>query len=151
MSSMKQPHHHYLLGHFAASPARHGVLLSADVCSWTFAPHLAGYHPEGYGRTTALLMAGAVRMQVPTWSLIEQQAGMEVLEGYVLRPGQSPASSPHTALPTERHVETASPVVLYRDTNSWCPSCERVRRRPAVNSSTSTSCSSCCMCVQYRV
>lgn len=87
-------------------------------------------------------------MQVPTWSLIEQQAGTEVLEGYVLRPGQSPASSPHTALPTERHVETASPLVLYRDTNAWCPSCERVRRRPAVASSTSTSCSSCCMCVQ---
>lgn len=65
--------------------------------------------------------------QVPTWESIVEQAGSDVLEGYQLRPGKSPGSSPHPALPTERHVTTESPVVLYRDTNAWCPFCERVR------------------------
>lgn len=44
----------------------------------------------------------------------------------MLRPGQSPGSAPHPALPTQRHVETDKAVVLYRDTNAWCPFCERV-------------------------
>lgn len=42
------------------------------------------------------------------------------------RPGQSPSTAP---IPSSLHKlppDTAPPVLLYRDTNSWCPFCERV-------------------------
>lgn len=44
----------------------------------------------------------------------------------VRRPGQSPSTAP---IPSSLHKlppDTAPPVLLYRDTNSWCPFCERV-------------------------
>ena len=44
----------------------------------------------------------------------------------VRRPGQSPSTAP---IPSSLHKlppETPPPVLLYRDTNSWCPFCERV-------------------------
>ncbi|HEY9635064.1 MAG TPA: glutathione S-transferase family protein [Coleofasciculaceae cyanobacterium] len=44
----------------------------------------------------------------------------------VHRPGQSPSTAP---IPSSLHKlppDTAPPVLLYRDTNSWCPFCERV-------------------------
>ncbi len=44
----------------------------------------------------------------------------------VRRPGQSPSTAP---IPSSLHKlppDTAPPVRLYRDTNSWCPFCERV-------------------------
>ncbi|GAA6616884.1 glutathione S-transferase family protein [Scytonema sp. NUACC26] len=42
------------------------------------------------------------------------------------RPGQSPSTAP---IPSSLHKlspETPPPVLLYRDTHSWCPFCERV-------------------------
>ncbi|MBV9384901.1 MAG: glutathione S-transferase N-terminal domain-containing protein [Chroococcidiopsidaceae cyanobacterium CP_BM_ER_R8_30] len=44
----------------------------------------------------------------------------------IRRPGQSPSTAP---IPSSLHQlppDTILPVLLYRDTNSWCPFCERV-------------------------
>ncbi|MBD2100407.1 glutathione S-transferase family protein [Leptolyngbya sp. FACHB-261] len=42
------------------------------------------------------------------------------------RPGQSPSTVPIASSLHKLPTDTAPPVVLYRDTNSWCPFCERV-------------------------
>lgn len=44
-----------------------------------------------------------------------------------MRRGQRPGTAPHPTLPTQLEVHSDKPVVLYRDTNAWCPFCERVR------------------------
>eukprot|EP00878_Enallax_costatus_P010386 GHUV01010839.1.p1 GENE.GHUV01010839.1~~GHUV01010839.1.p1 ORF type:complete len:474 (+),score=103.97 GHUV01010839.1:86-1423(+) len=51
-----------------------------------------------------------------------------ILEGYTLRPGQVPAAAPTSTLPTrpDSFQRSSKPVVLVRDTNGWCPFCERV-------------------------
>uniref|UniRef100_A0A383VDH2 GST N-terminal domain-containing protein n=1 Tax=Tetradesmus obliquus TaxID=3088 RepID=A0A383VDH2_TETOB len=51
-----------------------------------------------------------------------------VLDGYQLRPGQVPAAAPTSTLPTrpDSLKRSNKPVVLVRDTNAWCPFCERV-------------------------
>ena len=78
-------------------------------------------------RRSRLVRCGAV-VQAPSWREIEQAAGSDVLKGFVLRPGQAPGTAPHSVLPTERITHSPDkPVVLYRDTNAWCPFCERVR------------------------
>ncbi|AKG21429.1 glutathione S-transferase family protein [Calothrix sp. 336/3] len=44
----------------------------------------------------------------------------------IRRPGQHPSTAP---IPSSNHnllPDTKPPVLLYRDTNSWCPFCERV-------------------------
>ncbi|CAL8470974.1 g10516 [Coccomyxa elongata] len=53
-------------------------------------------------------------------------AGASALEGYVVRRNEVPRSAPTPTLPTEADAETDKPVLLYRDTNAWCPYCERV-------------------------
>ena len=37
-----------------------------------------------------------------------------------------PGTAPHPTLPTQLAVSSTKPVVLYRDTNAWCPFCERI-------------------------
>lgn len=56
-----------------------------------------------------------------------------VLDGYMLRPGQVPAAAPTSTLPTRPDSLSRSkkPVVLVRDTNAWCPFCERVSHNGA--------------------
>ena len=67
------------------------------------------------------------------WAEIEERAGRAFLDnGYHVRPGQQPGTAPHPTLPTLEDAVGEAPVLLYRDTNSWCPFCERVR--PAVPS-----------------
>lgn len=64
------------------------------------------------------------------WREIQQQSGTDVLRDYVIRRGQAPGTAPHPVVPT--HCMTAphwKPVLLWRDTNAWCPFCERVRTR----------------------
>lgn len=80
-------------------------------------------------RSAAICSASADTKDVPTWTDIEHGAGADVLEGFVVRPGQAPGTAPHPVIPTQRVTESPNnkPVILYRDTNSWCPSCERVR------------------------
>ena len=64
------------------------------------------------------------------WDEIGERAGSDVLQGYQLLDHSSTFGQPRTAptrvLPTEESTTTDRPVLLYRDTNAWCPFCERV-------------------------
>lgn len=65
-----------------------------------------------------------------TWQQIDEEAGPSILEGYQLldhspHDGQ-PRTAPTTVLASDESTTTDKPVLLYRDTNAWCPFCERV-------------------------
>ncbi|ARV60006.1 glutathione S-transferase [Nostocales cyanobacterium HT-58-2] len=63
---------------------------------------------------------------VSTWEQILETAQKNTSARRVRRPGQSPSTAP---IPSSLHKlppDTAPPVLIYRDTNSWCPFCERV-------------------------
>lgn len=66
-----------------------------------------------------------------SWEEIGERAGSDVLYGYQVLDNSSRKGQPRTAptkvLPTEESTTTDKPVLLYRDTNAWCPFCERVR------------------------
>jgi len=66
-----------------------------------------------------------------SWEEIGKRAGTDVLQGYQMLDHSGHTGQPRTAptrvLPTEESTTTDRPVLLYRDTNGWCPFCERVR------------------------
>lgn len=65
-----------------------------------------------------------------SWDDIGELAGTDVLKGYQLLDQSANVGQPRTAptrvLPAEESTTTDRPVLLYRDTNAWCPFCERV-------------------------
>jgi len=61
-----------------------------------------------------------------TWEQLLEIAQQNTPARRIRRPGQAPSSAP---IPSSLHklpVGETPPVLLYRDTNSWCPFCERV-------------------------
>ncbi len=67
-----------------------------------------------------------VQDAVSSWEKLLEIAQKSTPARRVRRPGQSPSTAP---IPSSLHKlppDTAPPVLLYRDTNSWCPFCERV-------------------------
>lgn len=61
-----------------------------------------------------------------SWDRLLELAQNNTPARRVRRPGQSPSTAP---IPSSLHKlppETQPPVLLYRDTNSWCPFCEVV-------------------------
>jgi glutathione S-transferase len=63
---------------------------------------------------------------VLSWESLLKLAQKNTSARRARRPGQSPSTAP---IPSSLHklpLETPPPVLLYRDTNSWCPFCERV-------------------------
>lgn len=68
----------------------------------------------------------SVQNTTPTWEQLSELAQNNTPARRVRRPGQSPSTAP---IPSSLHKlppETPPPVLLYRDTHSWCPFCERV-------------------------
>lgn len=63
---------------------------------------------------------------LPDWSALADLAGIDFLNGFTLRPNGVPSTAPNPTLPTSPDVVSTAPVLLYRDTNAWCPFCERV-------------------------
>ena len=65
-----------------------------------------------------------------SWDEIGERAGSEVLQGYQMLGNSGldgqPRTAPTRVLPTEESSTTDKPVLMYRDTNAWCPFCERV-------------------------
>lgn len=65
-----------------------------------------------------------------SWEEIGERAGSDVLQGYQMLDHSGHTGQPRTAptrvLPSEESTATDRPVLLYRDTNAWCPFCERV-------------------------
>lgn len=83
--------------------------------------------PSRQRSQSRLRCSAAAVAEPPTWQSIEHSAGSDVLEGFVVRPGQAPGTAPHPVVPTQRMTKAPSkPVLLWRDTNAWCPFCERV-------------------------
>lgn len=66
------------------------------------------------------------KSEQPVWSALETKLASAAI-GYTLREGMVPASAPQSITELLRHDEVAAEsVVFYRDTNAWCPFCERV-------------------------
>ncbi|MBE9206567.1 glutathione S-transferase N-terminal domain-containing protein [Nostoc sp. LEGE 06077] len=61
-----------------------------------------------------------------TWEQLFEIAQKHTPARRVRRPGQSPSTAPIPSSLDKLPPETTPPVLLYRDTNSWCPFCERV-------------------------
>ena len=62
-----------------------------------------------------------------TWDSVRSANKNRVLEDYSIRPGQVPSSVPTRTLPTRPgSYKLSRRLVLFRDTNAWCPYCERV-------------------------
>jgi glutathione S-transferase len=65
-----------------------------------------------------------VQDTVSSWEQLLEIARSQTSARRVRRPGQSPSTAP---IPTGQPASGERPaVLLYRDTNSWCPFCERV-------------------------
>ncbi|BAY99727.1 glutathione S-transferase-like protein [Tolypothrix tenuis PCC 7101] len=68
----------------------------------------------------------AIQDAVSNWEQLLETARKNTPARRVKRPGQAPSTAP---IPSSLHKlppDTKAPVLLYRDTNSWCPFCERV-------------------------
>ncbi|BAZ50607.1 glutathione S-transferase-like protein [Nostoc sp. NIES-4103] len=63
---------------------------------------------------------------ISSWEEILEIAQKNTPARRVRRPGQSPSTAPIPSSLHKLHPDTEPPVLLYRDTNSWCPFCERV-------------------------
>lgn len=62
-------------------------------------------------------------MTTPNWSTLFEIAQAHTNAKWMRRPGSSPATAP---IPNNQITSQEAPVLLYKDTNSWCPYCERV-------------------------
>lgn len=78
------------------------------------------------------ILAHALQLPVPPIlrlsacrDAVRELAGAQALEGYYLT-GSKPASSPTKPLPPSPNPQSSQPVVLFRDTNAWCPYCQKV-------------------------
>lgn len=62
----------------------------------------------------------------PSWEHLLEIAKANTNAKWMRREGESPSTAtiPHSLNNVDRQVEV--PVLLYKDTNSWCPYCERV-------------------------
>lgn len=76
--------------------------------------------------TASRLHMSVVAVEQPIWSGLETKLA-SAATAYTLREGMVPASAPSAITELLRHDEVAAEsVVFYRDTNAWCPFCERV-------------------------
>ncbi len=68
----------------------------------------------------------SIQATLSSWEQLFETAQKHTSARRVRRPGQAPSTAP---IPSGLHKlppDTIPPVLLYRDTNSWCPFCERV-------------------------
>lgn len=68
----------------------------------------------------------SIQTTISSWEQLSETAQKNTSARRVKRPGQAPSTAP---IPSSLHKlppDTKPTVLLYRDTNSWCPFCERV-------------------------
>ncbi|MBW4687943.1 MAG: glutathione S-transferase N-terminal domain-containing protein [Komarekiella atlantica HA4396-MV6] len=68
----------------------------------------------------------SIQNTVSSWEEVLETARKNTPARRVKRPGQSPSTAPIPSSLQKLPSNTEPPVLLYRDTNSWCPFCERV-------------------------
>ncbi|CAK0782457.1 hypothetical protein CVIRNUC_005697 [Coccomyxa viridis] len=88
--------------------------------------HILSVRPGHRHRHVCLEVRAAATKDVPTWQQLSARAGASALEGFSVLKNNVPRTAPTPTLPTEPDASTDKPVLLYRDTNAWCPYCERV-------------------------
>merc|ERR1740139_1499158 len=74
----------------------------------------------------ALIFCATALRPVKTWDSLETKLS-SAATGYTLRNGMVPSSAPQATIRLVPHGDVGPErVVFYRDTNAWCPFCERV-------------------------
>ncbi len=68
----------------------------------------------------------SIQNPISSWEELLETARKNTPARRVRRPGQSPSTAPISSSLHKLAPDTTPPVLLYRDTNSWCPFCERV-------------------------
>ncbi|MBL1202724.1 MAG: glutathione S-transferase family protein [Nostoc sp. ZfuVER08] len=68
----------------------------------------------------------SIQNTISSWEDLLETARKNTSARRVKRPGQSPSTAPIPSGLDKLSPNTEPPVLLYRDTNSWCPFCERV-------------------------
>ncbi|MBD2412780.1 glutathione S-transferase [Nostoc calcicola FACHB-389] len=68
----------------------------------------------------------SIQNTVSSWEELLETARKNTSARRVKRPGQSPSTAPIPSGLDKLSPNTEPSVLLYRDTNSWCPFCERV-------------------------
>ncbi|MDZ8110421.1 MAG: glutathione S-transferase family protein [Nostoc sp. DedQUE12a] len=68
----------------------------------------------------------SIQNTISSWEDLLETARKNTSARRVKRPGQSPSTAPIPIGLDKLSPNTEPPVLLYRDTNSWCPFCERV-------------------------
>lgn len=63
---------------------------------------------------------------LPPWEHLLSAARSRTSARRIRRPGQSPSTAPVSTALLQFAPDQSPPFLLYRDTNSWCPFCERV-------------------------
>ncbi|MDB9487979.1 glutathione S-transferase family protein [Dolichospermum circinale CS-1225] len=63
---------------------------------------------------------------ISSWDQLLEKARQNTPSRRVKRPGQAPSTAPIPSSLYKIPSERKPPVLLYRDSNSWCPFCERV-------------------------
>ena len=72
--------------------------------------------------------AAAAAASTASWATLDELTAPVDIDGYNVRVQQVPSSAPDPSLPTDVDSSCTEDkrVLLYRDTNAWCPFCERV-------------------------
>ena len=72
--------------------------------------------------------AATAAASTASWATLDELTAPVDIDGYNLRVQQVPSSAPDPSLPTDVDSSCTEDkrVLLYRDTNAWCPFCERV-------------------------
>lgn len=68
----------------------------------------------------------SIQETLSSWDQLLEIARQNTPARRVRRPGQAPSTAPIPSSLDKLAPGTEPPVLLYRDTNSWCPFCERV-------------------------
>ena len=72
------------------------------------------------------ILCATPALQLKTWDSLQTKTA-SAATGYTLRGGMVPSSSPQATIKLVPHGDVnPKSVVFYRDTNAWCPFCERV-------------------------
>merc|ERR1740117_1645963 len=72
------------------------------------------------------MLCATPALQLKTWDSLQTKTATAAT-GYTLRNGMVPSSAPQATIQLVPHGDVnPETVVFYRDTNAWCPFCERV-------------------------
>ncbi|MEL4894031.1 glutathione S-transferase family protein [Crocosphaera sp. Alani8] len=66
------------------------------------------------------------QLTIPSWNDLLEKSKNKTTVKWEIRPGQTPSSVAISSYKNDKTQTEKPAVLLYRDTNAWCPFCERV-------------------------